>query len=108
MGSTHGYTSVVEKIKNITLSPGVPSPYIPVYISQVDFPFVTFAPPPPSHTDPSAMASERAKKLGKRIIDYPEEQPSVISSKDWVQNLVKDPKDFVRQLPLTLAILYSL
>jgi len=42
------------------------------------------------------MASERAKKLGKKIIEYPEEQPSVVSSRDWVQNLVKDPKDFVR------------
>jgi hypothetical protein len=41
------------------------------------------------------MATERAKKLGKRIIDYPEDEPSVLSSKDWVQNLVKDPKDFV-------------
>lgn len=44
----------------------------------------------------SAMASERAKKLGKKIIEYPEEQPSVPSSKDWVQNLVKEPKSFVR------------
>jgi hypothetical protein len=42
------------------------------------------------------MASERAKKLGKKIIEYPEEQPSVPSSKDWVQSLVKEPKSFVR------------
>ncbi|KAF8497075.1 sulfate transporter family-domain-containing protein [Russula emetica] len=41
------------------------------------------------------MASERAKKLGKRIIAYPEDQPSVLSSKDWINNLVNDPKDFV-------------
>ena len=41
------------------------------------------------------MATERAKKLGKRIIEYPEDEPSVLSSKDWVQNLVRDPKDFV-------------
>jgi hypothetical protein len=42
-------------------------------------------------------ASERAKKLGKRIIEYPEDQPSVLSSKDWIQNLgaVNDPKGFV-------------
>ncbi len=44
----------------------------------------------------SAMASERAKKLGKKIIAYPEDQPSALSSKDWIDNLVKeDPKDFV-------------
>jgi len=41
------------------------------------------------------MASERAKKVGKKIIGYPEDQPSVLSSKDWINNLVKDPKDFV-------------
>ena len=41
------------------------------------------------------MASERAEKLGKRIIAYPEDQPSVLSSKDWVNNLVNDPKHFV-------------
>ena len=51
------------------------------------------------------MASERAKKLGKKIIEYPEEQPSVLSSKDWVQNLVKEPKGFVRHLPSTGALL---
>jgi hypothetical protein len=45
------------------------------------------------------MASDRAKKLVKRIIAYPEDQPAVVSSKDWVYNLVKDPKDFVSQLP---------
>ena len=57
------------------------------------------------------MASERAKNLGKRIIDYPEGEPTVLSSKDWVQNLVKDPKDYVSYLffslpssPLTSAI----
>jgi hypothetical protein len=41
------------------------------------------------------MAFERAKKVGKKIIAYPEDQPSVLSSKDWISNLVKDPKDFV-------------
>jgi sodium-independent sulfate anion transporter 11 len=41
------------------------------------------------------MASERAKKFGKRIIAYPEDQPSVLSSKDWIKNLVKDPKGYV-------------
>lgn len=43
------------------------------------------------------MASERAIKLGKRIIEYPEDQPSVLSSKDWIDNLspVNDPKGFV-------------
>ncbi|KAH9985562.1 sulfate permease [Russula vinacea] len=41
------------------------------------------------------MASDRAKKLVKRIIAYPENQPSVVSSKDWICNLFKDPKDFV-------------
>ncbi len=41
------------------------------------------------------MAFELAKKLGKKIIAYPEGEPSVPSSKDWVRNLVKDPKDFV-------------
>jgi hypothetical protein len=45
------------------------------------------------------MASERAKKLGKRIIAYPEDQPSVLSSKDWINNLFKDPKLFVSQSP---------
>jgi hypothetical protein len=45
----------------------------------------------------SVMASERAKKLGKRIVVYQEDQPSVLASKDWIQNLiiVKDPKGFV-------------
>jgi len=43
------------------------------------------------------MATERAKNLGKRIIEYPEDQPSVISSKDWIQNLQRDPKDFAVQ-----------
>jgi hypothetical protein len=33
--------------------------------------------------------------LGKRIIAYPEDQPSVLSSKDWINNLVNDPKVFV-------------
>ncbi|KAH9171499.1 sulfate permease [Lactarius sanguifluus] len=43
------------------------------------------------------MATERAKNLGKRIVDYPEDQPSIISSKDWVHNLARDPKDFAVQ-----------
>ncbi|KAF8270339.1 sulfate permease [Lactarius quietus] len=43
------------------------------------------------------MATERAKNLGKRIIEYPEDQPSVISSRDWVYNLQRDPKDFAVQ-----------
>lgn len=43
------------------------------------------------------MATERAKNLGKRIIEYPEDQPSVISSRDWVHNLKRDPKDFATQ-----------
>lgn len=38
---------------------------------------------------------EGAKKLGKRIVAYPEDQPSVLSSKDWIGNLVKDPKSYV-------------
>jgi len=42
------------------------------------------------------MNSERAKKLGKKIIAYPEEEPSVLSSRDWLQSLAKDPKEFVR------------
>jgi len=42
------------------------------------------------------MAFERAQKLGKKIIAYPEGEPSVPSSKDWVRNLVKDPKNYVR------------
>jgi len=42
------------------------------------------------------MASERAKKLGKKIIEYPEYEPSVLSSKDWVHNITpRDPKLFV-------------
>lgn len=40
------------------------------------------------------MAAQHAKNLGKRIVEYPEDQPSVISSKDWLHNLTKDPKDF--------------
>ncbi|KAH8983554.1 sulfate permease [Lactarius hatsudake] len=43
------------------------------------------------------MATERAKNLSKRIVEYPEDQPSIISSKDWVHNLARDPKDFVVQ-----------
>jgi hypothetical protein len=43
------------------------------------------------------MASERAIKLGKRIVAYPEDQPSVLASKDWINNisLVNEPKGFV-------------
>jgi hypothetical protein len=44
---------------------------------------------------PAMAAFERAKKVGKRIVGYPEDQPSVLSSKDWTDNLVKDPKDYV-------------
>ena len=51
------------------------------------------------------MASERAKNLGKRIIDYPEGEPTVLSSKDWVQNLVKDPKDYVSYLFLLASVI---
>jgi hypothetical protein len=56
------------------------------------------------------MASERAKNLGKKIIEYPEGQPSVLSSKDWIQNLaiVKDPKHFVTQFGFQGASFYSL
>jgi solute carrier family 26 (sodium-independent sulfate anion transporter), member 11 len=43
------------------------------------------------------MAFERAKKVGKRIVAYPEDQPSVLSSKDWINGLVQDPKAFVSQ-----------
>jgi hypothetical protein len=42
------------------------------------------------------MISERAKKLGKKLIAYPEQEPSVLSSKDWLQGLRRDPKEFVR------------
>ena len=52
------------------------------------------------------MASERAKKLGKRIIAYPEDQPSVLSSKDWINNLVKDPKHFVSQSPSMVPVIF--
>jgi hypothetical protein len=45
------------------------------------------------------MAFERAKRLGKNIIAYPEDQPSLISSKDWVRGLVKNPKDYVSWCP---------
>jgi hypothetical protein len=41
------------------------------------------------------MASERARRLGKKIAAYPEDQPSLVSSKDWVRNLVKNTKDYV-------------
>jgi hypothetical protein len=42
------------------------------------------------------MSFERAKKLVKRVVAYPEGQPPVISSREWVaDNLAKDPKDFV-------------
>ncbi|KAI0253952.1 sulfate permease [Lactifluus subvellereus] len=40
------------------------------------------------------MASERAKHLAKKFVAYPEEQPPVISSRDWVRNLTRDPKGF--------------
>ncbi|KAN0141320.1 sulfate transporter [Lactarius tabidus] len=43
------------------------------------------------------MATERAKNLAKKIIEYPEDQPSVISSRDWVHNLQRDPKVFATQ-----------
>ena len=50
------------------------------------------------------MAFERVKKVGKKIIAYPEDQPSVLSSKDWLNNInpVNDPKHFVSQSPSVL------
>jgi sodium-independent sulfate anion transporter 11 len=53
------------------------------------------------------MASERVKKLGKKIIEYPEEEPSVLSSKDWLQNLVKDPKEFTVHYLLRLFPIFG-
>jgi len=50
------------------------------------------------------MAAERAKHLGKKIIEYSEDQPSVVSSKDWVRSLARDPKDFVSQYQLLSAL----
>ncbi|KAI0303406.1 sulfate permease [Multifurca ochricompacta] len=41
------------------------------------------------------MATERAKNFGKKILAYPNDQPSVVSSKDWVHNLARDPKNFL-------------
>jgi hypothetical protein len=48
------------------------------------------------------MAFERAKKVGKKIVAYPEDRPSVLSSKDWINNLVQDPKGYVSQTPPTV------
>ncbi|KAF4576856.1 hypothetical protein EYR36_000546 [Pleurotus pulmonarius] len=47
------------------------------------------------------MAST-AKRLGKRIIGYPENTVPVISSRDWVRGLVKDPKRDVIDYLLSL------
>ncbi|KAA1471250.1 sulfate permease [Dentipellis sp. KUC8613] len=48
------------------------------------------------------IMAESAKRFGKRIIGYPEEKIPVISSKDWIRNLSKDPKgdaiDYVKRL----------
>ncbi|KAI0262901.1 high affinity sulfate permease [Gloeopeniophorella convolvens] len=48
------------------------------------------------------MAAQRAKNFGKKAIEYPEGQPSLVSSKDWVHNLTKNPRgfaiDYVRRL----------
>ncbi|KAI9463380.1 sulfate permease [Russula earlei] len=39
------------------------------------------------------MSFERAKKLGKKVIRYPDYQPSVLSSKDWFYGVIpSDPK----------------
>ena len=37
------------------------------------------------------MAFRSAKRLGKRIIDYPEETVPVISSTNWLGGFYKDP-----------------
>ena len=38
----------------------------------------------------------KAIHLGKKFIGYPEERPHTISSKDWVRDVFRNPKDEVR------------
>ena len=41
-------------------------------------------------------ATDRLKKLGKQVIDYPEDAVPVISTKDWVKHVAQDPTRKVR------------
>lgn len=47
------------------------------------------------------------KRLGKRIIGYPEETVPVISSKDWLGRFVRNPKQPVRSIYLPHVSLYA-
>ena len=40
---------------------------------------------------------EKALHLGKKFIGYPEERPHTISSKDFVRDVFRNPKDEVRR-----------
>jgi len=48
------------------------------------------------------MAFPSAKRLGKRIIDYPEETVPVISSTNWFGQFYKDPKQNIKDYLLSL------
>lgn len=45
---------------------------------------------------PAAMSLSSVKRLGKRIVDYPEETVPVASVTEWVGNLVNNPVQRVR------------
>lgn len=43
------------------------------------------------------ISKESAKRVGKDIIGYPQHTVPVVSSKDWIGNLKRNPKDAVRR-----------
>lgn len=43
----------------------------------------------------ASKAASTAKRLGKRVIGYPEVSVPVVSVKDWVTGLTDDPKRLV-------------
>ncbi|KAI0060859.1 sulfate permease [Artomyces pyxidatus] len=52
------------------------------------------------------MATTKVKNFGKKFIGYPEERPSVVSSKDWVKSVSHDPKrEFVNYFKRLFPIL---
>ena len=53
-----------------------------------------------SHTAKSHFA--KAKEFGKKVIKYPEDPVPVISTKDWVRDVTRDPLqkvNFLHSLP---------
>lgn len=51
---------------------------------------------------PAAMSLSSVKRLGKRVVDYPEETVPVASVTEWVGNLIKNPVQRAKDYLLSL------